>query len=118
MNFTDAVKEMKKGKKVRRKGNDYFCYLTEDDIVTTSNTTKDMPFPYISVETIESTDWEVVEEKQPTLSDKIIPLNKYSYTKGQLYVEDVQEFIKEIMNLQPTLPALNKIKELAGERLV
>jgi len=54
MNFIDAIKEMEKGKQIKRKGD--FQLL---DI-----------YNKYSVDEIRATDWEVVEENN-TLSDKI-----------------------------------------------
>jgi len=74
MNFLEAVKEMKKGKKVRRLGwgitlESYKNRMGEDNVTMVGHAPCDyIPF---HIKDYNATDWEVVEERK-TLSNKII----------------------------------------------
>lgn len=64
MDFMEAVKAMKEGKKVKRKPNQWFCIKDDEIYYQTGEKTS------MSLEAIEATDWEIIEEKK-TLSDKM-----------------------------------------------
>ena len=72
MDFKEAVKAMKEGKKVRRDKAttkvDY-TYANTKGIITRSDKQEDEPHPYITLEEAEATDWQIVGEK--TLSEEL-----------------------------------------------
>lgn len=125
MNFMEAVKAMKEGNKVKIKEwgkHAFFCYkgcfiYDEEDKV-----------PTMMCNWIESTDWEIVEEKK-TLSDLIVPkehdTNNYDVPE-HLKPEDVKEAIKEFIDTFTKLEVghlhegvmFAKAKEIFGEKLV
>lgn len=69
MNFLEAVKVMKRGKKVRRKGWDTYMFLDQDRIMEMVGGKP--KFVFADSFLVLGTDWEIVEEKT-TLSDRII----------------------------------------------
>ena len=121
MNFLDAVKAMKEGKKVRSikfdKGKYWYIkggyiYDWEGGLVGSPRIVG-----YIN------DDWEVVKEKK-TLSDNIV--NYYTNDKGYLCIDDVREALLDF-NVWITTehapdkssPAvLEKAKKIFGERLL
>jgi len=137
MNFLEAVKAMKEGKKVRRKGwVDYAeMKLTKDFKFDIRNLKDGSVMNPLELNDIEKTDWEIVEEKK-TLSDKIHyqDLGNQDGFEDMLMLVDVkeaiQEFIKECEDnyqvVKPNCPAnfvqLENVKcyakEIFGERLV
>jgi len=94
MNFLEAVKEMKKGMRAKRKqwGTEVltlkkgsFFYRANGSIFT------------MSLVEFEATDWEVIEKKKETLSDNV----KQSYSKGDMFVyeeDDIKETVKEFVD--------------------
>lgn len=109
MNFLEAIKTMQEGKKVARPslravklvfGNFVFADNEQEEIYM------------LSMDDINATNWEVVEEKK-TLSDKIyVPFGDDS---DKLKVGDVKEALKKFLNGDRT----NKsAKEIFGERLI
>ncbi len=123
MNFMEAIKVMKKGKKVTRKGmieggSDW--YLCSDGHVIKDNT-EDGRKGIIALDHIEGKEWEIYEEKK-TLSDKI-----YVKNGEELSVEDVKEHLKEfILALKKDMHLSfdnvnvidNKAKEKFGDKIV
>jgi len=136
MNFLEAVKAMKEGKKVRRGGwnKDNYLYLETGEIIKDDSGYLKLP------ENFEATDWEIVEEKK-TLSDKIFEvknqwdcikdLSAYD-SKDYLPLKDVKEAIKEFIDWLFEVEKENvgksveeaeetvrdKAKEIFGERLI
>ncbi len=125
MNFLEAVKAMKEGKKVRRKAQykEVYYKLREGKYISKFNGRDDV---LLDLRDIEATDWEIYEEKK-TLSDKVIierrnptpeerekgikgtqeKLHPTTYNSAIRVVveerkykeEDVKEFIREILNI-------------------
>jgi len=122
MNFLEAVKAMKEGKKVRRKINDMFFVIGFDGfgnlgIMDRKNTGFKEDY-ILTRRDIEATDWQIVSEETKTLSDKI------SEVDGTLHREDVKEAIKELCDVT-NLPSdfrrvifMKNVRELFGERLL
>jgi hypothetical protein len=111
MNFLEAIKEIKNGKKIRR-----LLYSQEwkesHGLIEGVQTAMISQF---SIEDVEANDWEIVEENE-TLSDKIC----YSLNEDSLTVEDVKEALIELTDyLGDTFPPANKkIKEIFGDKLI
>lgn len=106
MNFLEAVKAMKEGKKVKRKswGNDSDYFTIENGMFCQHGTEKDYSNTNtiaLYLEAFEATDWEIVEEKK-TLSDKIGYLhdseNAFCYNKDGAFIQvkDVKEALKKL----------------------
>ena len=102
MNFMEAVKAMKEGKKVRQQSTsnqDWNIYLSKEkgsvDFIYLhhSNILKDHIHTF-NLEAIEATDWETFEEKEPTL---------YSYRQMD---QDVWTYEEEVVK-----GAVNKLYE-------
>lgn len=119
MNFLEAVKAMKEGKKVRR--NDWIkgLYVTkeaESNCILLYNVAQ-----FDSITNFEAIDWEIVVEKK-TLSDKhrdVLCQRAKVYDYAQ---EDVKEAIKEFVGVAMIGYSKNKLieraKEIFGNRLV
>jgi len=131
MNFMQAVKAMKEGKKVRRsRWGDQLCIFMNipEDTIKQGKPKCEESNPkefrgYII--DFEATDWEIVEDKK-TLSDEYMVVDLPSY-KGNVYLEDkVKQFIKDIKeDMKETFPTpsiqdliCDKINKRAGERLI
>ena len=108
MNFIEAVKAMKEGKKVRRdiwRGD--IIYSLEGNIFkSTQNGDQNT---MIRVDHIEATDWEIVEEKK-TLSRKIIQDYRDMNGVGHVIsVKNVKASLKEFIGfLSPTYPQIDE----------
>lgn len=122
MNFLEAVKAMKEGKKVRRKNHiddAYMSYVNEKFVFYGfSNTT-------FSLRDIEATDWEIYEEEKKNLSDK--RTNASMENGWQYQEEDVKQSLKEFIewleqnydnHKTPDEVLIEKAKEIFGERLI
>jgi len=121
MNFIEAVKEMKEGKKVRRKywnKSDYY-YINESKVLVNELHYK----PNRLIHNIEAIDWEIVEEPKKTLSSKVLEGSKYSDTGIWRYKEeDVKQALEEFLNWIEIKPRYfveikQKVKEIFGKRL-
>ena len=121
MNFMEAVKAMKEGKKVKRRGL-YPVYLNNNNFVF-HNEDEERDYT-IDIGVIEATDWEIVEDKK-TLSDKIISADGLHHEVKVCIAQDVKEAIKEFiewmnihrLGINPD-KYLPKAKEIFGERLL
>jgi len=128
MNFQEAIKELKKGNKIRRKSwvNEEFYLVKRYDGKILMGWAKDIPVKETDfwivnmgiVKDINATDWEIYKEKK-TLFDK---LEEY-YTKEAL--DDVKQALKEFINWvlkqngRAGLMDINdKAKEIFGEELI
>jgi len=129
MNFIEAVKAMKEGKKVRRplfKEHPSIGYIYKNGDYILRGDAGEFPMGF---ENLEATDWEIIEEKK-TLSDKIGTRLPYGwiFTKDgtELKVQHVKEAIEKLMDYYEELNTVpieqtalyEKAKELFGERLL
>ena len=68
MNFLEAVKAMKEGKKVRRNyypfGKDGYMYIEDMTIRLSHNTFSDSKYPNFQIEDFESIDWKIYENSR------------------------------------------------------
>ncbi len=128
MNFLEAVKEMKKGKKVRSEKIEKTCWL-QDKKLLVHKTSSGWCETSFNVKEIEATDWVVIGivEDKKTLSDKIH--NAYSLgTRSVICTDDVKQSLKEFIKhvnqtfsddvdiINPTL--LKRAKDIFGDRLI
>ena len=141
MNTLEAVKQMKEGKKVRLESFHEGVYMfIKDGVIMEKGMYETQPAHLFVVMYIEATDWEVVEEKKKTLSNKImyttkIPMGLSSepYEGGGslagksievLRVESVKEAISEITEFafeikkDSDIRVRDKIRSIVGERLL
>ena len=132
MNFIEAVKAMKEGKKVKRKDYTWCCRRVKNYrmVLEYIDENKGTPRQNLDIDDFEATDWEIVEEKK-TLSDKIVPrehdTNNY-VTPEHLKPEDAKESIKEFIDSKWIKDFIGdgnkyfilrqKVKEIFGERLI
>ena len=116
MDFLEAVKVMKEGKKVKRQDFNPI-YLDEDGCIVVECGRPPHPKLSKDLDTFEATDWEIVEEKK-TLSDKIVG--------DDFSINDVKEAIKEFIEAIRYMGGdsnseddfKQKAKEIFGTRLV
>ena len=125
MNFLEAVKAMKEGKKVRREEweKSHFLYIRKfkcNHIIQENGEFREY---YLS--DIEATDWQIVEEKK-TLSDKLSIVDQFGTVPSINHYneKDVKEAIKEFIKRcqyddKIKILGLDQVaKEIFGERLV
>jgi len=117
MNFLEAVKAMKEGKKVRRPAmSPVVGLLISDGFPQYYGLHGDSIYREIAIELIEATDWEIVEERK-TLSDKGIE----NYYFGNDVKEALKEFIEYILCPDKIDfrkgDVRNKAKAIFGDRL-
>lgn len=93
MNFMEAVKAMKEGKKVRREGWDGFICL-KDNFFYWNDGDADKRVE-MALSNLEATDWEELVEDKKTLSDYFIDcIGGY----GSYREDKVKQFIKDILD--------------------
>ena len=120
MNFLEAVKAMKEGKKVKRSPHNENYILS---IILGEICKKDKKHYSITIIDIEATDWQIVEEKK-TLSDKRKEISGLSAPGHFEYnEEDVKKAIKElcdVTNLSSDLRLIfmKNVRKIFGTRLV
>ncbi len=139
MNFLEAVKEMKEGKKVKRenwgKGTDVGFKLKKPQeiipiILPNGELNKEGESVKLILSDFEATDWEIYEEKK-TLSDKITDTSQSASTSENtefqtLKVKDVKQALKEYIDSFTRLVVgdlhkeimFAKAREIFGEELV
>lgn len=138
MNFMEAVKVMKEGKTVARKG---YSAIKDNGLIVH----EDSRIPTFCIDTFEATDWEIVEEhkckscgqkldehenntdyclpcfdKTETLSDKAL-MTQSTAPNYVLKTDDVKQFIKDIKDIlkqQGFIGTIKRVERLAGERLI
>jgi len=126
MNFMEAVKEIKEGKKVRRECWEFEQYYTKNNSEELVNECGNKPIRLL--DNIEATDWEIVEEieeKKQSLSDKEVPYC-HSCRRNAIETKDIKEAIKEFIDWiyvevdssTPNKEVEKKAKELFGKRLI
>ncbi len=107
MNFMEAVKLMKEGKKVRRKDSGMIHHLNDDDDIVWVSQYKDVTRYIISCGDVEATDWEIYEEEDNwNLVDKeVIQFSgalmhtkgdAYAKGKGLIPTKDIKTFIQKV----------------------
>ena len=98
MKYIEAIKEMKKGKKVKRKAHfDDFSYGIVNGIMYEYKNNVRRCTYICHIDSILANDWEVVEEKK-TLWDKRKPyLVSAEYGGFDFLEEDVKEALKEFL---------------------
>ena len=126
MRFEEAITKMQEGKKIRRPHWDKDLFWQEKDGMIDNGLESGSPL--LDFTNFLADDWEVVEEKKPTLSDEI----KCAHlNEGFIDTENVKEFIQKLksaienilLNVQAksnydySIKIDEKIDELAGERL-
>lgn len=122
MNFLEAIKAMKEGKKVKRKQWLEHHFLKthvwcKDFVVGTEEDN----FLRFEKDAFLATDWEVVQEVKPeTLSDKIVPASIIEDTVCAVcMVGDVKQALKECLTrLKEGEFHRNVFKEIFGEELL
>ena len=95
MNFMEAVKAMKEGKKIRIKGNEDSYLFSKENLIYSKITNGEYP---IGINQIEATDWEIVEETK-TLSDEIVEcVARNPHTPSNQFIPEykVKQFNKDI----------------------
>ena len=104
MDFMEAVKAMEKGKKVKRECWTFICFKDKNDkIKSLWPLTKDKQDYKLDMVDYNAKDWEVVEEKKKTLSDKLESTKKGVCDNSEYcYKEDIKEFIKDIYHYTPS----------------
>lgn len=128
MNFMEAVKAMKEGKKVRKSSWASYHYIYCPIPVVIID--EDKQNPSINLDEYETTDWEIVEKKK-TLSEKLYRESEQSnvaYSQrrnidleiaSKLFEEAIKEFIDWLKNLGYWGDITEeKAKEIFGERLI
>ena len=127
MNFLEAVKAMKEGKKVRRPIYDYVVFLDEVGDIQANDGKKYIAKPCINIKAIEATDWEIVKEKK-TLSDMIDDVNfpgrpKLDVEFIKVAIKGIKEDIEEKANKQMKgtsqmfIDGLRYVKEIIDKRV-
>ena len=122
MNFQEAINELKKGKKVRRKiwHKDVYCFNEKGVLCMVVDNTKTYG---INFEQFEAQDWEIYEEK---LSDKeqiVEDLIKNFPRASVFHYDDVKEALKEFIDYVILVSQRNsteikqKAKEIFGDEL-
>ena len=138
MDFLNAVKALKEGKKIRRPcWVEKSCWsLGRDESISwvDSGDWSERVYAIIHLNQIFATDWEIVEEKK-TLSDKelmyfsgaIVKIQSGFEGQGILMTKDVKEHLKEFINwivitadnsVDTQRKILPKAKEIFGEELI
>ena len=124
MNFMEAVKAMKEGKKVTRPCWGGYIYMNNKRRVYH----RDGEMRNIAINDFEATDWKIVEETK-TLSDKVIypPISEcddrifLDEDEVEQFIKDIKEDIKQIeggRNHINKYLAFEVINKRAGERLI
>ena len=117
--FMWAVAQMKEGKKVKRKG-----WEGAEDILTPIQLESDLMFidskgerKYVGLIGVEAIDWELVEDKPKSLSDKMYDVDKHTALPNKSYrAEDVQEHLKRFLDyFERNSIGAEHIKEKAKE---
>lgn len=127
MDFTWAVKQMNKGKEVRRsewRNEEYRIFKTRYIIEAKTDSSNDTEKAFFSISDFEDDDWELFEEPEETLSDKIGNAICFGSMAKVCTVEDIKEFILRIKGIgffnavadDTRHDILVDIDKLAGER--
>jgi len=128
MNFIEAVKEMKEGKKVKRESwnkKSLSLYIEKQPFSIHRFKGTDTDVLTIYPAWIEATDWEVVEEKKTLYNAR----NQYEFDNNWYYHEDdVKEALKEFIDYMLTWRECDerpmkyfiksKAKKIFGEDLI
>ena len=125
MNFIEAVKEMKEGKKVKRESwnkKSLSLYIEKQPFSIHRFKGTDTDVLTIYPAWIEATDWEVVEEKKTLYNAR----NQYEFDNNWYYHEDdVKEALKEFIlfcddrvGFSGTSIVRDKAEKIFGERLL
>jgi hypothetical protein len=123
MNFMEAVKEMEKGKRVRRNQHkstlpwryDGRFYIEQDT---------DKSYSQFSLSHIQATDWEVVEEPKQTLYEKALTSVCFGDSVIVIDLDDVKQALKELrawLDSEETDYEHDirfKLKEIFGEEML
>jgi len=94
--FKQAIKWLKEGKKVRRSiwNDEQYIFLCDDSFEGRKILLQNNKEVHLKFKQFDADDWEIYEEKEKTLSDKIY--EKSFGFDGKLHVEDVKESIGNI----------------------
>ena len=119
MNFSEAVRQMKEGKKVERDGLIYS--LNESEVIQYSGESVEN-LNYINPTDVEATDWQIVEEKK-TLSDNYIlsfdgPFKVYPEEKIKEAIQDIKADIEKVYQKEVRLGFETIINKRIGKRLL
>lgn len=98
MDFMEAIKAMKEGKKVKRKA---WAFIAELDGVSFKSKWEDgTEHKGFDLKDIEAIDWEIVPEeiKKTTLEYRGSLSDRIQYDDGRLKVEDVKEAINSFLD--------------------
>ncbi len=125
MNFMEAVKAMKEGKKVKRKKNYGWHTMVNStgafiQIKEGEDGNSEVNERSFNLYTIEATDWEIIEEKK-TLSEDITKSNLCPIMTPVIRVNKVKEKLKEFIDLiekQSQLQFTKRAKEIFGDKLL
>ncbi len=124
MNFLEAVKAMKEGKKISRSPSDWYCkYDYDEGIRVIPVKGIHLALTHITYSDFEATDWQIVVEEKKTLSDDIASIGMDEYLRVPLVKEAIKEYTKRLMNIREhrTLEEddiIEQEKEIFGKRLV
>ncbi len=124
MNFKQAINQLEKGNKVRRPcwDEDSYWILGVDDKICW----KDGNTAHIHLDQIKATDWEIIEEKKESLSDKLAGRDIDGFVKKNVKekIQNAQRRLKtEILKPTKRWNHVEKIidkvfKEEFGDKLV